>query len=169
MRRPVRVGHHFQVAMIGGDHDNIIGSQSCIHYLPKLVVDGSGAFDFRFTIRCVTDDITIGKVGHDQIVFPLDATYYFFTNLRQAQFGNLFERHAFGRGDADIFFTLKTLVFTAIQEKRDVRKLLRLSGAQLAQPSAADRFAERISDFGWCEGNRQVFEFFVIEGQDDER
>ena len=68
MRRTVGVGHDFQVAVVGSDHDHIIRNHRSIHNLSEVTVNDLRALDFRLTIGRVADDITVGKVGHEQII-----------------------------------------------------------------------------------------------------
>ena len=92
------------------------------------------------------DHVAVGKVGHDQVVALVDAGQNLFGDLRQAQFGNLVERDAFGRWNAHILLAGEGLVVPAVKEKGDMSKFLGFGDPQLAQPGPADDFAQGVLD-----------------------
>ena len=167
MRRPIWIVHLLQIAMIGGDHHHVIVRKGRIHDLAEMGIHGFRAPDLGLVVRGVADDVAVGKVGHDEIIFLFNAEHNLFGDLGKAQLGNLLEGDILRGGNANILLTLERLVVPAVEEEGDMREFFRFSGVQLTQTRAADDFSQRIANPGRREGHRQVFEFFVIKRQDD--
>ena len=107
MRIAIFVQHLLQIPMVCSDHGDIAGSLCRCEDPPRRFINDFRAADFGFPVCCMSDDISVCKIGHDKIVSlanPLDHTLL---HIGEAKAGHLVKGDALWRRYAKIILSLK--------------------------------------------------------------
>ena len=113
--------------VVGGDEQSVsVGLASLVNLANSLVGLGNG-LDSRLVHTSVTNHVRRGKVVHDELVLALGNTLgHLLGDTHGGHLGLLVVGGDLGRGDEVAFFVLELLLYTAVEEERDVRVLFRL-------------------------------------------
>lgn len=87
----------FDIAVVRSDGHHVVLGQGSIHHLLQGPADVTAGIQLGGGVLGVADDITVGEVGDDEVVFPQGARHSP-GHLRQGELRLLVKVDAFGRG-----------------------------------------------------------------------
>ena len=121
----------FDVAVVRGHGHHVVPGQSGLHHLLQGPADVAAGLQLGGGVLGVADDVAVGEVGDDKVVFP-QGVRHGPGHLRQGQLRLLVKVDALGRGDAHILLAGEGGVFPAVEEKGHMGELLGLRAVELA-------------------------------------
>ena len=157
----------FDIAVVRSDGHHVVLGQGSIHHLLQGPADVTAGIQLGGGVLGVADDITVGEVGDDEVVFPQGARHSP-GHLRQGELRLLVKVDAFGRGDAHILFTGEGGVFPAVEEKGHMGELLGLRAVELGFSGLGEDLGQRFYHVFRRKGDGQMLELVVIQCQDSE-
>ena len=133
MRFALFVVELFNVAMIGGNGDQVTMLFCIVCSLIDITAHCGCSLQLRLGVRRMTDHVAVGEVGQNKIIAFIDRTQNLFRDLGQAEFRLLIKRDSLRRGYAHVGLARKRLVIATVKEKCHMRVLFRLRTVELTK------------------------------------
>ncbi len=130
---PLAVTHLFTVAVIGSEHDGIVGLFGFGNDLAKFRINRLDRLFGSLEVACMPHHITIGKIDHDKIIRLIHGCAYRFADLRCGHLRFHIIGFDIGTGDKHTALPLHRCFNAAVKEECHMGILLRLCRMQLTK------------------------------------